>query len=195
LPDVDFENGFIHIRETLQRVKLPGEKTSRILGGSPKSRASQRKLPLPGCVLDALRLHLAQREEESLLAGSAWEESGRLFVSSIGTALDGDNLTKVFHELADVAQVPKIRFHDLRHTCGTFLHSQGVSPFVIQEILGHSQLSTTRRYTHVDTALQKSALGKVGDLLKRPAPAPVDSGFDSRSAVKPAVKLRLVRVK
>jgi len=67
------------------------------------------------------------------------------------------------------AKVPKIRFYDLRHTCGTFLHKQGASPFVIQEILGHSQLSTTRRYTHVDRELQKSALGKVGDLLKRPA--------------------------
>ncbi len=164
LSDVDFENGTIQIRATLQRVKLPGEKTSRILEGSPKSRASQRKLPIPAPVLDALRRHLVKREQESLLAGTAWNENGRVFTTTIGTALDGDNLTKAFHELAVEAKVPKIRFHDLRHTCGTFLHAQGVSEFTIQEILGHSQLTTTRRYTHIDAALQKAALGKVAEL-------------------------------
>jgi hypothetical protein len=122
--------------------------------------------------------HLARREEESLLAGSAWKDSGRVFTTTIGTALDGRNLNKLFHELADAAQVPRIRFHDLRHTCGTFLHAQGVDPFTIQEILGHSQLSTTRRYTHVNVAVQKAALAKVGELLQ-----------------KPAAKRRLVRVK
>jgi integrase len=183
--DVDFENALIHIREILQRVKLPGEEKSRILEGTPKSRASQRTLPIPECVLDALQRHMVRREEESLLAGSAWKESGRVFTTTIGTALDGDNLTKEFHQLADVAKVPKIRFHDLRHTCGTFLHAQGVSPFTIQEILGHSQLVTTRRYTHVDTALQKSALTKVGELLTKSEP----------EIKAPTPKRRLIRVK
>ena len=166
-----------------------------MIAGPPKSRASQRKLPLPDCAIEALRRHASRREDERLLAASAWQESGRVFTSTIGTMLDGDNLTKVFHDLCETAKVPKIRFHDLRHSCGTLLHAEGVSPFTIQEILGHSQLVTTRRYTHVDTALQKSALGKVGELLKRPATVAADSGSDSRSAVKPAVKLRLIRVK
>jgi integrase len=112
----------------------------------------------------------------------------RFFTSSTGTPLDQDKLTKIFHELCDSAKVPKIRFHDLRHTCGTFLHSQGVSPFTIQEILGHSQIVTTRRYTHADTTLQKSALGKVGELLQ-------NRQIESRSTVKATVKPRLVRVK
>jgi integrase len=195
-PDLDFENSTIYIRETLQRAKLPGEKTSRVIAGPPKSRASQRKLPLPDCAIEALRRHAARREDERLLAASAWQESGRVFTNTVGGMVDGDNLTKVFHDLCAAAKVPKIRFHDLRHTCGTFLHAQGVSPFTIQEILGHSQLGTTRRYTHVDTALQKSALGKVGELIqKSTSEPPVDSKFDRRSAVKAAVKPRLYRVK
>ena len=195
-PDIDLENATIHIRETLQRAKLPGEKKSRVIAGPPKSRASQRKLPLPDCAIEALRRHAARREDERLLAASAWQESGRVFTNTIGGMVDGDNLTKVFHDLCEAAKVPRIRFHDLRHTCGTFLHAQGVSPFTIQEILGHSQLVTTRRYTHVDAALQKSALGKVGNLLQKSATeTPVDSIFDSRSAVKAAVKPRLYRVK
>jgi integrase len=191
LSDVDLDNGSLHVRETLQRVKLPGDEKSRMLEGTPKSRASQRRLPLPDCVIDALRRHLIRRKEETLFAGSAWNDSGRVFTSTIGTALDGDNLTKAFQEIAKEAEVPVIRFHDLRHTCGTFLHAQGVSPFTIQEILGHSQLVTTRRYTHRDATLQKSALAKVGELLKTPEPT-VDS---SRSTVNATVKPRLVRVK
>ena len=76
-------------------------------------------------------------------------------------------------------------------TCGTFLHAQGYSPFIIQEIFGHSQLVTTRRYAHVDAALQKSALNKVGELLKKPEAPAAESQYDSRSAVK----TKLVRVK
>ena len=98
---------------------------------------------------------------------------------------------KVFRTLSDAAKVPQIRFHDLRHTCGTFLHAQGVSPFVIQEILGHAQIVTTRRYTHANKALQKDAVNKIGEMLKTQETA--DSG--ERSAVKVAVKPRLMRVK
>jgi integrase len=199
LTELDLEDPSIHVCETIQRVKLPGEKKSHMIQGSPKSKASQRSLPIPDCVLEALQRHMARREEQRLLAGTAWKESGRVFTTTIGSALDGDNLTKAFQEIADAAKVPRIRFHDLRHTCGTFLHAQGVSPFTIQEILGHSQLVTTRRYTHVDAALQKSALGKVGELLKKPerktGTDATDSSFDSRSAVKAAVKTKLVRVK
>jgi integrase len=136
-------------------------------------------------VLDALQRHMVRREAESLLAGSAWKDSGRVFTTTIGTELDADKLSKIFHELSVAAEVPQIRFHDLRHTCGTFLHAQGVSPFTIQEILGHAQIVTTRRYTHIDTSLQKSALAKIGELLKKPEPE-----------VKTATpRRRLVRVK
>jgi integrase len=178
LTDLDLEAGSLQVRITSQRVKLPGEAKSRLIEGSPKSKASRRILSIPECVLDALRRHMVRREEESLLAGSAWKESGRVFTTTIGTALDGRNLNKLFNEMAKSANLPRIRFHDLRHTCGTFLHAQGVDPFTIQEILGHSQLSTTRRYTHVNAAVQKAALERVGELLK-----------------KPAAKRRLVRVK
>lgn len=185
---VDWVNRELSICETLARAKLPGEETSRLLVGPPKSRASQRRLPLPDCALEALRRQAARQVEERALAGTAWQESGRVFTSTTGTPVDGDNLTKEFHGLCEVASVPKIRFHDLRHSVGTLLHSQGASPFTIQEILGHSQLVTTRRYTHADSVLQKTALGKIGNLLQKPA-------ADSGSAVTAAVKPRLLRVK
>jgi integrase len=159
LDDIDLENATIQVRETIQRIKLPNEEKSRIVEGAPKSQMSKRKLPLPDFVIAALRRHLDRREQERLLAGSAWKETGRLFTNTIGKALDLDKLTRVFHQLTDETNVPRIRFHDLRHTCGTFLHGRHVDLFLIQEILGHSQLSTTRRYVHPNTAHHKEALG------------------------------------
>jgi len=67
-------------------------------------------------------------------------------------------LLESFHKLCDVAKVPRIRVHDTRHSCGTLLHVQGADPFVIQEVLGHSQLTTTRRYTHVPIGVTKTAV-------------------------------------
>ena len=63
-----------------------------------------------------------------------------------------------FHKLCDAAKVPRMRVHDTRHSCGTLLHVQGADPFMIQTVLGHSQLTTTRRYTHVPIEVTTTAL-------------------------------------
>ncbi len=58
------------------------------------------------------------------------------------------------------------RDHDLRHSCATFLLQQGVSPKVVQEILGHSDITLTlNTYSHVTTGMQKEAAAKVDELL------------------------------
>ncbi|OHE82184.1 MAG: hypothetical protein A2107_08830 [Verrucomicrobia bacterium GWF2_62_7] len=55
------------------------------------------------------------------------------------------------------------------HSCGTLLHVQGADPFIIQKVLGHSQLSTTRRYTHVPIEVTKTALDGLESLFKTAA--------------------------
>jgi integrase len=56
------------------------------------------------------------------------------------------------------ANIPHVRFHDLRHTAATLLLAQGVDPRTIMETLGHSQISLTlNTYAHVLRALQSAA--------------------------------------
>jgi len=63
---------------------------------------------------------------------------------------DERNVRRAFKKLLTAAKLPKIRIHDLRHTCATLLLAQGVHPKVVQEILGHSQISLTLdTYSHV----------------------------------------------
>jgi len=63
--------------------------------------------------------------------------------------------------------VPKIRFHDLRHTCATLLLSQEVNPKIVQERLGHSDIAMTlNRYSHVTPTMQDKVAQILGDVLE-----------------------------
>lgn len=99
--------------------------------------------------------------EDRLLVGDRWKgrEWDLMFCSTIGTPLDPGNVTKRFRELLAEAGLEQRRFHDLRHSCGTFLAARNVHPLAIRQILGHSQLSTTMNiYTHTEMDSMRSAL-------------------------------------
>jgi site-specific recombinase XerD len=68
---------------------------------------------------------------------------------------------------AGLDQLPgagKLRIHDLRHLCGSFLVMNGVDLETIRSILGHRDLSTTQRYLHVVNQHKKNAMNKIGHL-------------------------------
>ena len=59
------------------------------------------------------------------------------------------------------AELPRMRLHDLRHTCATLLIAQGVHPRIVMETLGHSQISITMDlYSHVTSTMQAEAAAK-----------------------------------
>jgi integrase len=163
--DLDFEKREVYVRRQLQWVKLPGDANGRWVVRQPK-RGSLRPLDMPETVYRFLVHHLAQRQAEALTAGKRWKDSGYLFVSPTGAPLHERNISEEFHRMCDRAGVRRLRFHDCRHSCGTFLNAQGATPFTIMRILGHSQLSTTKRYTHVSAEVTKPALRSVEAMLQ-----------------------------
>jgi integrase len=83
----------------------------------------------------------------------------------IGTPLDGTEATKAFHRLK--AGLPQRRIHDLRYSCATLLLVQGVSPRVVMDLLGHSQIGLTmNHYSHVIPDLRRDAAQRMRDLLQ-----------------------------
>ena len=157
---IDLDRKLLSVRVALQRVN------SRWVLVEPKSQRSRRTVALPDVVVAALRAHRVRQLEERLYAGSRWRETGLVFTSSIGTPVEVSNLTKAFQALLSRASVPKIRFHDLRHTAATFLLAQGVDPRTTMETLGHSQISLTlNTYSHVLPALRRDAADKMNLLL------------------------------
>jgi integrase len=74
----------------------------------------------------------------------------------------------VFKALLKKANLPDMRFHDLRHSAATLLLGMGTHPKVVQELLGHSQISMTMDiYSHVMPGMQKDALTKLNEALEQ----------------------------
>ena len=74
----------------------------------------------------------------------------------------------MFKALLKKANVPDIRFHDLRHSAATLLLGMGTHPKVVQELLGHSQISMTMDiYSHVMPSMQKEAMTKLNEALEQ----------------------------
>jgi len=93
---------------------------------------------------------------------------GNQFYTIIRTQLRKNNLIRRwFKPLLEKAGLPEIRFHDLRHTAATLLLTLGVHPKVVQERLGHSQISVTLdTYSHVLPSLQKQAASKLDAMFR-----------------------------
>ena len=83
----------------------------------------------------------------------AGERSGHaLFLGDKGGRIDPRIVRSMVHKMAARAGVHDIAPHGLRHSTATHLLQGGADLRAVQEMLGHSSLSTTQRYTHVDTA-------------------------------------------
>jgi len=135
----------------------------------PKSTRSRRTISLPAITVKALNSHRVRQLESRLAAGSHWQDTGFVFASTIGTAMDPRNVTREFKNVLTLNKLPSIRLHDLRHSCATLLLAQGVSPRVVMETLGHSQVSLTlNTYSHVLPPLQEEAASKMDAVLAGP---------------------------
>ncbi len=158
--DVDLEQGTLSVRHQLQRVE--GKPTLV----EPKTKRSRRTLPVPEQVLRSLREHRRRQLEDRLAAGPRWNEGwGLVFCTGIGTPLDVGNLGRHYKALLKAAGLEDRRYHDLRHSCGSFLVARDVHPRVIMEILGHSQIATSMNiYAHVDLSEMREATNRLDDL-------------------------------
>ncbi len=156
--DVDIDGGWLQVRRTLSQVTGTG-----FVEAEPKTAKSRRRVPLTSIAIAALLDHQARQAEQRLALGPAWDNQGFVFPSASGGPMDYKNLTKrVFAPLLSKAEVPTIRFHDLRHTAASLMLAQGVHPKVAQEVLGHSQVSVTLdTYSHVVPPMLTDAAHRV----------------------------------
>ncbi len=130
-------------------MRKDGDRLGRLVFSEPRN-ASLRTVDLPQRTLESLRSHRKRQLEERVRAGSNWQENGLVFASGKGTPLDAQNIVnRYFKPLLRRAELPNIRWHDLRHTCATLLLSRGTHPKLVQHLLGHASIQLTLdRYSH-----------------------------------------------
>jgi integrase len=148
--DVDLDRSQISI---VQRVKGQG-----IIFQPPKSSKSRRLIALDEVSVDVLRAHKVQQLEYRLQLGSVWAEYGLVFPGRTGLPLDPPAFSRSWKNLVTKAGFQNIRLHDLRHFHATLLLKEGTHPKVVQERLGHANISVTLdTYSHVVPSMQTEA--------------------------------------
>jgi integrase len=158
--DVDMEDGYLRVHQSLQRV------AGALQIGPVKTDGSVRTVPVPLALLGVLARHRVLQASEREQAGDRWQESGLVFTTRIGTPLEPRNINRHFDHVMATAAVPRIRFHDLRHSCASMLYSQGVSLENIQDVLGHSSPQVTKMiYIDVADKIPRDAVERLGYLF------------------------------
>ena len=158
--DIDLRNGLVGIKHTLDRNTLDLAPV--------KSKASKRTIQLSQVALDALTEHRKQQRTEKNGCEN-WSDSNLVFTSQTGSPVRRENLVRRhFEPLLAKAGLPRIRFHDLRHTAASILLAENEHPKVVQQLLGHSSITLTLdTYSHVSqNALSKVASKMDGIFLK-----------------------------
>jgi integrase len=111
------------------------------------------------CASPATRAHEKRQQLERRVARGAYDETELVFATIHGEPMYPPRLREAFARLLERAELPKIRFHDLRHTAATVLLESGIPAKVVAEILGHSSTRITLDvYSHVTPGMQEQAV-------------------------------------
>lgn len=157
--DVDLDSGWLQVRQALAH---DGKSFSL-----PKTAKGRRRIRLTPETVEALTKHRIGQNRARLRQGSSWQDQGLVFCSSVGTPMNPDNFIKrQYKPLLRRAGLPYIRFHDLRHTFASLMMPNVKNPQIVQEMLGHSRISTTLDiYSHLSPDMQEDAVGRFATLF------------------------------
>jgi integrase len=134
---------------------------------APKTERT-RAITLPAFAIDELRRLKRQQAEELLTLGVRQTGETLVCARADGLPLQPQSLTHQFTRLISrMKDLPRVRFHDLRHSHATQLLLAGVHPKIAQERLGHATITTTLDlYSHVTETMQSDATERLDALLQ-----------------------------
>jgi len=131
-----------------------------------KSRSGNRTIILGTQALELLKVH--RREQQILISsvGEKWVDLDLVFPSYVGTPVTGSNIRRAFRRLLKASGLPKIRFHDLRHTAASLMLNHGIPVLIVSKRLGHSKPSITIDvYGHLIPSQQAEAAQLMDNLM------------------------------
>ena len=157
---VNLDAAELYVGEQVQRVGR------ELLRRQVKTETSEAPLPLPELCVAALKLRREQQETDRSRTAGAWLDTGLVFTTRHGTAIEPRNFSRSFDRCIAKAGVPRITVHGTRKTCGSLLAALDVHPRVAMQILRHSKIAVTMEiYTEVPSAATRDALKKLGQWL------------------------------
>lgn len=198
--DIDLDTGTLVVRRSRLRPKwkhgctvpcgkrfggyCPDRIALRPETAGTKSRAGKRGIGLPDELVALLKLHKAEQDAERKRAANLWQETGYVFTTPTGTALNPRSDWTEWKTLLDKAGMRDGRLHDARHTAATVLLLLGVAERTVMGIMGWSNTAMAARYQHITATIRRDVAERVGGLLWKPSPAP-DSDDEGGAAGVP----------
>jgi integrase len=157
--NIDFERRTLLVLHTVDYIPRYG-----YVETEPKTKAGKRLISLPHFLVDMLKQHRLQQVEQRLKQGDTWENLDLVFADLHGGYFNPNYLLRVFKKLLNEAGLAHMPFHDLRHSAATILLSMGVNIKVVQELLGHSNISITLgTYAHLFPSMLQEVVEKWDD--------------------------------
>lgn len=164
-PVIDFNRCTIKI---IQQIRKDGNKA--IYKKSTKNKASMATITFDPSFIplfDQIRKKQVTDMEKCMRLGEEYKNKHLVFTGYNGNPVDCKVIDRALRRICKRANIPQIRFHDLRHSCATILLAQGVQLKTLQERLGHADIRTTGNiYSHVLPRMQAQADDKMGRVLK-----------------------------
>ena len=146
--DIDWKNGIIKVRRQIARVD------GKIVESPLKTKNSYRTVSISPQAIEVLKQQKAKTNDSYV------------FPSPSGGPISPDSVNNMLKRVLERAGIPKVRFHDLRHTFATIALQNGVDIKTVSGMLGHFSAGfTLDTYAHVTTLAQKEAAHTMGQVL------------------------------
>lgn len=169
--NVDLDNGYIKVEKSLCRVADgvdgKGRHRTKVTLLEPKTATSKRTIPLTSQLVEILRHHKERQEKYKKEAVDFYNsELDLVFANYLGDFMSEREVLRGFYTVLDKYEIPRVRFHDLRHTYASLLMESETDSKVIQELLGHSSISTTLDiYTHLKMEQKRNSVDKMAGMF------------------------------
>jgi integrase len=146
--DVDLDRRFISVQRAVTAL------VGKVAVSPLKTPRSRRRVELGQTAIEALQKHKHTAD---------W-----VFPNTLGAPMSPLNLyRRYFLPLLEKAELPRVRFHDLRHSAATMMLEAGIHPKIVSETLGHASVATTLDiYSHISPTMGRQAASKMDALLR-----------------------------
>ena len=147
--DIDLEKGAPRVQRQIGRIN------GKIIEMPLKTKNAYRTLPLSADAISVLKM------QKCKIGNSEW-----VFPSPSRGPMSPDSVLHMLHRVLKRAGLPKVRFHDLRHTFATLALQNGVDVKTVSGMLGHFSAGfTLDTYAHVTTSAKREAAKTMGNIL------------------------------
>ena len=147
--DIDLKNGIVHISRTIQRINdKSGNNKTKLVIGTPKSKTSERDIPIPDFLVYILK---ARKCNES-----------SFILSGTHKPVEPRTIQNRFKSVLKNCGIRNVNFHLLRHTYATVCIENGFDAKTVSELLGHASVNITlNRYVHSSLDMKKKYVAKL----------------------------------